>query len=359
MAERDSENCTDNSAESRRSDPQDSGRAGSEHQSMQPPLPADDKFGRNARSPLRIPWRGWLDIGRRVAKNVSDHNISLVAAGVALFSLLAIFPALNVTVSLYALFSSPEEIVAQVQPLERLLPEQAYELFIQQLTGLAGAEGMNFALLFSLVLGIWVAHKGAKALIVACNIVYGEQEKRPFWGLLLVSFAFTLVGIFGAIALTLLVVLVPIILSVLPLGGALETLINLLRWPILASVFIVALQCVYRFAPNRKNARWRWVSPGAILAAVLWIGASVAFTLYVQNFGNYNETYGTIGSVIILILWFYISAFVVLLGAEVNAEMEHQTQRDSTVGEDRPMGERGAYVADTTGDEPRDRSTGH
>ena len=315
-----------------------------------------DERGRQATKPTEIAWRGWYDIGRRVAANVQRHNISLIAAGVALFMMLSIFPALNVAVSLYALVSSPQDIISHLEPLRQLLPEQAFETLTDQLTELAASEGatLNVTLVASLIVWFWVARKGAKALITACNIVYDEYEKRPFWRLLLVAFLFTLVGILGFVVLALLAIVLPLVLGMLPMGEFVERLLTILRWPILAMLFILVLQCVYRYAPNRKNAKWRWVSVGAVISTVLWIAASVGFSLYVQNFTNYNETYGAIGSVIILILWFYISAFVVLLGAEINAEMEHQTKVDSTVGEDKPMGERGAYVADTVGSEPSD-----
>jgi len=318
---------------------------------------SEDKHGRQSSSPPEISWRGWWDIARRVISNVNRHDISLLAAGVALFMMLSIFPALNVGVSLYGLFSSPENIISQVEPFRQLLPEQAFDIFTEQLTELADTGGANFnlTLVVSLLVWLWVARKAAMAVIKACNIIYREQEKRPFWGLLLVSLLFTLVGIFSFVVLALLAILVPIVLGMIPLGETLETVLRTLRWPILAIIFILVLECVYRFAPNRKNAKWRWVSVGAVIATLLWLLASFGFTVYVQNFSNYNETYGAIGSVIVLILWFYISAFVVLLGAEINAEMEHQTEVDSTVGKDKPMGERGAYVADTVGTEPSEK----
>lgn len=315
---------------------------------------SDNTRGRQASKPSEISWRGWYDVGRRVMKNVKRHNISLIAAGVALFLMLSIFPALNVAVSLYALFSSPENIISHIEQLRQLLPEQAFAVLSEQLTKLSDAGGatINLTLMVSLIVGLWVARKGAKAIITACNIVYGEGENRSFLGLLGVSFLFTMVGIFGFVALALLAILLPIALNMVPLGGFVESLLSFLRWPILAMIFALVLACVYRYAPNRKHAKWRWVSVGALVATVLWIIASIGFTLYVQNFTNFNETYGAIGGVIVLILWFYISAFVVLLGAEINAEMEHQTEVDSTVGEDKPMGERGAYVADTVGKDP-------
>ncbi|MGX5913893.1 YihY/virulence factor BrkB family protein [Aliidiomarina sp. Khilg15.8] len=315
---------------------------------------SNQRPGRQATKPTEISWRGWYDVGRRILANVKRHNISLIAAGVALFLMLSIFPALNMTVSLYALFSSPENIITNLEPLRQLLPEEAFDVLTNQLTDLASAGGttLNLTLLISVVVWLWVARKGAMALVTACNIVYNESEQRPFWSLLLVSLLFTMIGIVGFIVLAILAILLPIGLGMMPFGEFVQSALEFLRWPILAVVFVLVLGCVYRFAPNRKNAKWRWVSVGAVIATLLWIAASVGFTLYVQNFSNYNETYGAIGSVIILILWFYISAFVVLLGAEINAEMEHQTEVDSTVGSDKPMGERGAYVADTVAAEP-------
>jgi membrane protein len=315
-----------------------------------------DNHGRLATKPTEISWQGWWEVGRRVARNVGRHNMPLIAAGVALFSMLAIFPALNVAVSLYALFSSPENIISQIEPLQRLLPGQAFDILTAQLADLSGASDttLNLTLVVSVLVGLWVSRKGAGALITACNIVYDEYEKRSFWGLMFLSLLFTVIGVLGFVALGLLAILLPIVLGVMPLGEFVETVLRVLRWPILAVLFILVLECVYRFAPSRKNAQWRWVSVGAVVATMLWVAASVGFTVYVQNFANYNKTYGAIGSVIILILWFYLSAFVVLLGAEINAEMEHQTTRDSTVGPDQPMGQRGAHVADTVGTEPSD-----
>lgn len=315
---------------------------------------ADSKtsVGVAAKKPWEISWRGWWEISKRVVNNVNQHDISLIAAGVALFIMLSIFPALNVAVSLYALFASPENIISHIQPLQQLLPEEAFELITEQMNELANAGGISFnlTLVLSLLIWFWVSRKGAMALIKACNIIYQEHEKRPFWGLLLLSLLFTVVGIVGLLVLALLAIILPIVLDRMFLGETIEMLLKTLRWPILAMLFIAVLEAIYRFAPNRKNAKWRWVSVGAVVATLLWLAASIGFTLYVQNFSNYNDTYGAIGSVIILILWFYISAFVVLLGAEINAEMEYQTTLDSTVGDDKPMGERGAYVADTTPD---------
>jgi membrane protein len=307
--------------------------------------------GQYADRPMQIPWCGWKQIGMRVFHNLSNHNVSLMSAGVGLFGLLAVFPALNVAVTLYALIATPADILSHLEFVEQLLPAEAYAIFKQQLTGLAAQSGaaMNLTLAASILFGFWSARKGAVALITACNIAYSEHESRPAWRLLLLSSTITLAGILGVVILALLAVVLPVVLAVLPLGDLLNALLSFLRWPLMALLFIIALQSVYRFAPNRKKARWRWVSWGATIATLLWITASILFSVYVQNFGNYNETYGAIGSVIILIMWFYLSAQVIILGAEIDAEMEHQTEVDSTTGPDRPMGERGAFMADTSG----------
>ncbi len=307
--------------------------------------------GGDADRPARIPLRGWKQIGLRVFHNLGNHNVSLMSAGVGLFALLAVFPALNVAVTLYALIATPADILSHLNHLKPLLPAEAYTIFTQQLTSLAEHSGttMNLTLAASILFGFWSARKGAVALIAACNIAYSEHETRPSWRLLLLSSVITLAGILGVVVLALLAVVLPVVLAVLPLGDLLNALLVILRWPLMALLFIVALQCVYRFAPDREKARWRWVSWGATIATLLWITVSILFSVYVQNFGNYNETYGAIGSVIILIMWFYLSALVIILGAEIDAEMEHQTRVDSTTGPARPMGERGAFVADTSG----------
>jgi membrane protein len=308
-------------------------------------------YGQHASRPAHIPPRGWKQIAGRVWRNLGSHNASLISAGVALFALLATFPALNVIVTIYALLASPSQVLGHVEPLSDLLPEQAFSIIENQLVGLAqqGYGTINLALFGSIAFGLWSARKGAAAVITACNVAYGEKETRPLWLLIVVSLVFTIIAILSFVILGLTVIFMPLALDALPLGNLLSATLHVLRWPILALIFVLALQAVYRFAPNRADAKWRWVSWGAVIATVLWIGISILFSLYVQHFGNYNKTYGAIGSVIILIMWFYISAFSILLGAEINAETEHQTLIDSTTGEPKPLGQRGAYVADTKG----------
>jgi membrane protein len=191
-----------------------------------------------------------------------------------------------------------------------------------------------------------------KALIGAMNIAYSEAEQRSFLKLNALALLFTLGAIvFGLISLIAIVAL-PALFRFLALPDALQTLFSIGRWPLLAILIIVAISVVYRYAPARTHAKWRWIGWGAALATLLWIIGSLAFSFFVSNFGSYNETYGSIGAIMVLLLWFFLSAYAVLLGAELDAELEHQTRLDSTVGERRPMGERGAYVADTLGESP-------
>ena len=206
-----------------------------------------------------------------------------------------------------------------------------------------------FSFVFGLVLSLWSANAGMKAVIDALNIVYDEEEKRSFVQLNLQSLAFTL----GAIAFILLalaaIVVLPVVLDFVGLGSGIEWLLALARWPILLVVVVAGLAVLYRYGPSRDKAEWKWVTPGGLVAAVLWLVVSMLFSWYVANFGSYNETYGSLGAVIGFMTWIWISSIVVLVGAEINAEMEHQTARDTTVGPDRPMGQRGATMADTIG----------
>lgn len=304
--------------------------------------------GRSAGRPSEIPRRGWRDILVRVKDEIAADNIAMAAAGVAFYALLALFPALAAAISIYGLIADPAEVQRQIKAASAILPQEVQGLLHEQLTRIAGQSSgtLGFGLAFGLALALWSAAAGVKALITALNMAYDEEEKRRFIVLNAVALALTLGAIlFGLLALTLVVAL-PAVIGLLGLPGTLETLVRLLRWPLLAAAILLALAVLYRFGPSRDRPRWRWVSWGAAAATLLWIVASILFSWYVANFGSYNETYGSLGAVVILLMWFYLSAFVVLMGAELNAEMEHQTARDTTEGEPEPMGRRGAQMAD-------------
>lgn len=310
---------------------------------------ADDrKLGRHADSPGQIPWAGWKMTLKRTWAESSRDNVGVVAAGVAFLCLLAIFPALTATFSIYGLVSDPQHIEQQIESLSAALPQQARDLLVSQMRELAGQAGgaLSFGLILSLGIALWSAAAGVKALMTALNIVYDEEEKRGFITFTLTALVLT-VGLILLLIVTLsLVVVIPAIIGFLGLGPTVETLVQLLRWPLLALALAFALAVLYRYAPDRARPAWRWVSWGSGVATILWIIGSIAFSIYIGNFADYNATYGSMGAVIVLLLWLYLGAYAILLGAELDAELEHQTARDTTTGPEKPMGRRGAYVAD-------------
>ncbi len=310
--------------------------------------------GRDARRPSDIPSRGWRDIAWRIKDQLDRDNVSVVAAGVAFYTLLAIVPALAAVVSIYGLVADPADVQAQLEAVAHLLPEEAQSLISEQVKRIAASSGgaLGLGAVVGLLLTLWSASKGMKTLITALNIVYDEQEQRGFIKLNLIALGLTLGAVVFLVVTLALIVALPAVLDSLGLGETLRGLVAWLRWPPLLIGVIVALALIYRYGPSRDPARWRWVNWGATVATVLWLAGSVAFSLYVRNFGSYNETYGSLGAVVILLMWFYLTAYVVLLGAEINAEMEHQTARDTTRGPAQPKGQRGAYVADTVGEQP-------
>jgi membrane protein len=310
--------------------------------------------GRTAERPSEVPAAGWRDILWRVKAEMAKDNLSLVAAGVAFYVLLAIFPAIAAIVSIYGLVADPQTVEQQLAAISHLLPEEARGIIEEQLkrvTSTASTQ-LSFGAAFGLLLAIWSANKGTQALITALNIVYDEEEKRGFIKLNLISLALTIGLILFLIVGLALIAVLPALLGNLGLPAEIRQWAAWLRWPVLAVAFMLALAALYRYAPSRDTPRWRWVSWGAVLATVLWLIGSALFSWYVTNFGNYNETYGSIGAVVVLMMWLWLSVLIVLLGAEVNAEMEHQTGRDTTRGADQPIGRRGAYVADTVGEQP-------
>ena len=309
--------------------------------------------GRRAERPSDIPKPGWRDILLRTWKEISDDHVSLIAAGVGFYGLLALFPAIAAMIAIWGLLFDPQQIEQQIETGSGFLPQDAAAIVTEQARKVAaGGGGLSLAAAGGILFALYSAAKGMKALIEGLNIINDEQEERGFIKLNLIALGITLLMIVAMLAALGAIIIVPILLGAVGLGPVAETLANLLRWPLLFVVALFALAIIYRYAPSRAQPRWRWVSWGAAVATIIWIVGSIAFSIYVQNFGSYNETYGSIGAVIILLMWFWLSAFIVLLGAELNAEMEHQTERDSTSGEPRPRGRRDAYVADHVGEVP-------
>jgi membrane protein len=311
--------------------------------------------GRTARTPSEIPRAGWRDILLRVGHRIGRDNASLVAGGIAINTLLAVFPALGVAVSIYGLFSSPSGVAADMKPFFAILPPAAAQLLQAQLQSLVSPAHVKLGIgaVASAVLAFWSARQGIVALMTATNIAYRERERRGFIRQAAISLAFTIASVIAFLMMLLLGVAVPLVLQLLPLGPVAADAILALRWVILWLFAVAALAAIYRYAPDRASAQWRWVTWGSAAAATLWLLGSVLFELYVQNFNSYGTTYGALGGVIVLIMWFYLGGFAVVLGAELNAEMEHQTAVDTTEGPPAPMGQRGAYVADTLGKIPK------
>jgi membrane protein len=317
-------------------------------------LARGDGRGRGADHPRQFPARGWRDILLRVKDETSKDNISMIAAGVAFYLMLAIFPMLAATVSIYGLVADPADVQRNFEAVAGVIPEDARSIMVDQLTAVTSASGgqLGFGVVLSIALTLWSASRGVIAMITALNIAYDEKEKRSFIKLNAIALALTLALIVFMIVTLAVVVGLPVVIGYLNLGETVEWTIRLARWPILAVAIILALAVLYRYAPDRDAPRWRWVSWGAVVATAIWLLGSVAFSVYVSNFADYNKTYGAMGAVIILLLWFNLSSYAVLLGAELNAEMEHQTARDTTKGAERPLGQRRAYVADTVGHKP-------
>lgn len=315
----------------------------------------DPGRGRRADSPAEIPARGWRDIFWRVYAEIANDRLVPLAAGVAFFSLLAIFPAIAALVAIFGLFADPQIISQQLDTLAAVLPADAIQVLREQIERLLAQNQRTLGLTFlgSLGVSLWTANSGMKALIDALNIVYDEPERRGFIKLNAMTLLFTLAAIGFLISALVLVVVLPIVLGFVGLAAETETLLRLARWPLILVFIWLALTLVYRYGPSRERAKWRWLSLGSAVASVVWIAGSMLFSWYVTNFGSYNRTYGSLGAVIAFMVWIWLSAIVVLIGAELDAETEHQTARDTTSGPEAPMGLRGAAMADRVGPVPR------
>jgi membrane protein len=316
-----------------------------------------DAAGREAERPSEIPPRGWFAVLKRVKAEVKEDNVTLLAAGVAFYAMLAIFPAIIAVVTVYGMVADPAQVQSQVGEFAKSLPSGADQLLTDQLKNVtsAGRQSLSIGLAVSLLAVLWSASSGVQGLVKGLNLVYDEKESRGFLKLRGLSLLLTLGAILVVVVAIALVAVFPAVVDDLGLGKTGELAASIARWVVLALLVLVAVAVLYRYAPDRANPRWRWVSWGAVVALVLWLLGSIGFSWYVDNFGKYNQTYGALAAVIILLLWLFLSAFAVLLGAEIDAEIERQTVRDTTTGPERPMGRRDAEVADTVGESPQRR----
>lgn len=310
---------------------------------------------RAAERPGELTVHAWRDIVVRTKEAAKDDNVALLAAGVAYFALLSMVPAMIATVSIYGLVADPSDIERQVSRLTGALPEEARALITQQLSDVvrSSSSGLSFAAAGGVAIALWTASSGMKHLVRAVNVAYNEPARDSFVRTRGLALALALGAIVFAVVALGLVAVLPAALAEIGLGGVARTAMNVVRWPLLFLAMIVGLAVLYRLSPNRAGAQWRWVSWGAAISTTGWVVASVLFSIYTANFGNYNETYGSLGAVVLLLLWLFLTALFIILGAEINVEMERQTAHDTTRGEPEPMGRRDAHAADHLGEPTR------
>ncbi|MFN3672350.1 MAG: YihY/virulence factor BrkB family protein [Bosea sp. (in: a-proteobacteria)] len=311
----------------------------------------DAARGRTASSPLDMPWLGWKDVMLRFTDNVIENRLMSLAGAVAFFTLLSMVPALSLFVTVYRYFTDPSTIAAQLDGLTTVFPQAARDLIHEQAMRLALQTGsaLSWTFILSFLVAAWSANAAVKAIFDALNIIYRESEKRSFIRLNLVSLLTTISGVVLLMIALIVIASVPVITALFPFQFDLERFVRLVRWPAFFLVAVMSIATLYWIGPSRHPARFSWVLPGAVAAALLWGAASWAFSLYVSTLGNYTATYGSLATVVVFMTWLWLSAMIVLAGAEFNAELEHQTARDSTIGRPKPMGLRGATMADTLG----------
>jgi membrane protein len=308
--------------------------------------------GRRATAPVHIPWLGWKDILYRTYLNIQENRLLALAAGVVFYSLLALFPGIAAGVSSYGMFSDASTIGKHLSLLADIVPGSVLDLLGNEITRIVQkSDGrLSLGFVFGFLVALWSANAGMKAIFDALNIIYGEREKRSIVWLNVVSLFFTFCAIAGALVVIGAVVVFPLLLAALGASSfEAPLMIGVLRWPGMFVLVIIGLAVLYRYGPSRRLAKWRWTSVGSVFAAVVWLTVSSLFSWYLSNFANYDATYGGLGAVIGLMMWIWLSTIVVLVGAQLNSEIEHQTARDTTVGPEKPLGIRGAVMADTVG----------
>lgn len=308
--------------------------------------------GRDADRPSEIPARGWKDILLRVRDEVAQDHIGLIAAGVAFYGLLALFPAITACLAIAGLLTDPAGVVSELGRFAAPLPEEAARIIIDQASAVAGSQdgGLGLAAIAGLLLALWSASRGMASLIEGMNIAYDERDRRGLIKGALLTYGLTVFLMVGFLVGLAVAAVLPALLAALDLGAATELLARLASWAALLLLTMTGLSILYRYGPDRARAKWRWITPGALAATLVWLAGSFLFAFYVSNFASYNETFGTLGGVVVLLMWLWLSAYAILLGAELDSEMEAQTAEDSTTGPEKPMGERGAVKADVLGE---------
>jgi membrane protein len=309
----------------------------------------DQGRGRSADTPAEIPPAGWKDVAVRVKTRTTEDNVTLAAAGVAFYGFMALIPAMAALIALYGLVVTPAEAAAKIGDLFGTLPADARSLLQDQIRTIAGSSsaGLSITAAVGVAGALWAASSGVAHLMVAVNLAYGEKHTRKFVAQRLRALALTVGALVVAVAAAFGIAGVPALVAGLPL--VVRILADLASWILVAGLFLAGLAVLYRYAPERDEPQWRWVSVGSAGGLVVWVAATLGLRFYAGAAGSYNKTYGALAGVVLLLLWLYVSALAVLLAAEVNAEMEHQTAKDTTEGPAKPMGLRDAEMADTLG----------
>jgi len=294
-------------------------------------------------------------------KRLGTDNITLVCGGVAMYALLSVFPALAAAVSVYGIFATPADAIKHMGVFSGVLPPGVWQILNAQLQALTAHQQSTLSIgaVIGFLIALWGARSAMSAFMTATNIAYGEREKRKFLVQVLVSLILTVAGVVGFLVMLALGIVIPLALNIMGTATWVQWVADAFQWALLWIFAVVGMAFVYRYAPAREPARWSWVTWGSAIAASLWLGASALFAIYVRTFANYGKTYGALGGVIALLMWFYISSLLVVLGAEINAEMERQTKKDTTEGPPAPLGERGAYAADTVGPSAKEMRDSH
>lgn len=309
--------------------------------------PADGR-GWEAGTPIQMPSRGWRDILWRVKDEITKDRVLIVAAGVTFYAILSLFPLITAFVSVYGIFADRAAVAVHLATLQDVVPDELLTLITEQLERLLAVEAgtLTATSLLSLAIAFWAANGGIKGLIEAMNVAYDQVETRSFIKLNLTAFSMTLGAMVIVATLIATSALLPALVENFPGGPARDAALTWGRWPVMALMLMLVLAVLYRFGPDRRAAKWRWVTAGAVFAAAGVIVVSAGFAFYTARFATYGETYGSLGTVVAVMMWFWLASIVVIIGAEINAETEHQTARDTTFGADLPMGQRGATMAD-------------
>ncbi len=307
--------------------------------------------GRLAATPRQMTWLGWKDVCARTWNQAIAHRLTAVAGSVAFFTLLALVPGLSVLVSVYGLFADPALVFGQIGTIASFLPDAGRQIIEDQAGRLTSQPpaALSLNLLLSLGIAGWSANAAIKGLFDGFNVIYGETEKRSFILFNTISLMTTLGAIALLIAALFVIAVIPALIQGAPFADRLEWAVTALRWPAFLVVAVGSISVLYWIGPSRRPARWPWVLPGSVVAALLWAAMSAGFSWFVSTLANYTATYGSLSAVIVFMTWLWLSATVILLGAELNAELEHQTAQDTTYGHPKPMGLRGAVVADRVG----------